>query len=283
MDEVSLPTSKSCSRLACALAALVGSVLVGQPARAQSPPAGRTVDYAYGAADGATEHRAWTGRAYLHPSLRDRAGTAFPVVVYLHGINKHQVQHPWMGAHGSPDLRTAWDNYLTQGRIAPAVLAAPSSTVACKLPQALWDGFDMDRFLAFTVRATRDHVRIDLSRVVVIGHSGAGCNPHGGLVTALQSTLPLVGGLVIDVCMDELDARPLAQARPDMDVVVTYQRRWRRDFPAFSNLFVEASRATGATGLRHVEELPIASGQPHTDIVMESLDRWLPRWVPPTG
>jgi hypothetical protein len=262
---------------------VIGLVLVAQPTGAQPSLAGRTVDYTYGATEGAVEHRAWTGRAYLHPRLLDHAATAYPVVVYLHGINKQQVQHPWMGAQGTPDLRSAWDRYLIEKRIAPAVLAAPSSTVACKLPQALWDGFDMDRFLAFTVRATRDQVRIDLSRVVVIGHSGAGCNHRGGLVTALQSTLPLVGGLIIDVCMDELDARPLALARPDMDVVVTYQRRWQRDFPAFSNLFVEASRATGATGLRQVEEIPMVSRQPHTDIVMESLDRWLPRWIPPAG
>lgn len=254
-------------------------LLLSPTAKAQAL-AGKTVEYAYDARDLGKVERAWWGRAYLHPSVLHDTNVARPVVVYLHGVNRLQVKHAWMGASGSPDLRATWDEYLRDRRIAPAVLAAPSATTACILPTALWDGFDLDRFLAHTIQATRDQVRLDLSKVVVIGHSGAGCNHRGGLVTALQSTLPLVGGLVIDVCMDGLDAAPLAQARPDMDVVITYQRRWKRDYQGFTDLFLEASRQGGATGLRHVEELPVGGRNAHTLIVKESLDRWLPRWIP---
>ncbi|HPB94962.1 MAG TPA: hypothetical protein PKW66_03560, partial [Polyangiaceae bacterium] len=247
---------------------------------AQPTLSGHTVDFAYGPAQGADENHAWTGRAYIHASMLHQPDQPFPLVVFLHGINKRQVPHPFMGAPGMPDLRFCWDRALADHRFFPCVIAAPSSTSACKLPQALWGDFDLDHFLAYTLRATRDQVRIDLSRVVVVGHSGAGCNPRGGLVTAMQSTLPLVGGLVVDVCMDRLDAQPLARARSDMDVVITYQRKWRRDFSEFSALFQEQSQ--GAQGLRLVQELPILSAQPHTDILLESLFTWLPRWLPPT-
>lgn len=263
--------------------ALVGlALLTAKSASADEHLAGVTVDYQYDAKDLHKRERAWWGRTYLHPSVLGDPDVPRPIVIYLHGINKHFVRYPWMGADGSPDLRAVWDAYMREGRIAPAVLAAPSTTVSCKLPQALWDGFDLDRFLAHTIQATRDRVRIDLSQVIVIGHSGAGCNHRGGLVTALQSTLPLRGGLVIDVCMEELDASPLARARPGTDVVVTYQRRWQRDFQSFTTRFLDASKTNGATGLRQVEELTILDRNPHTVIVQQSMDKWLPRWLPPS-
>jgi hypothetical protein len=266
-------------RLPGLLPLFICCLLLSPTAKAQAL-AGKTVEYAYDARDLGKEERAWWGRAYLHPSVLDDTNVARPVVVYLHGVNRLQVKHAWMGAGGSPDLRMLWDEYLRDRRIAPAVLAVPSATTACILPTALWDGFDLDRFLAHTIRATRDLVRLDLSKVVVVGHSGAGCNHRGGLVTALQSSLPLVGGLVIDVCMDVLDAAPLAQARPDTDVVITYQRGWKRDFEGFGSHFLDASRRSGATGVRQVEELPVLGRNAHTIIVKESMDRWLPRWLP---
>lgn len=258
------------------------TLLVSRTAHADSNLAGVTVDYRYDAKDVHKQERAWWGRTYLHPTVLGDPDVPRPVVVFLHGINKHFVRYPWMGAAGPPDLRALWDRYLQEGRIAPAVLAAPSTTVSCKLPQALWDGFDLDRFLAHTIRATRDRVRLDLAQVVVVGHSGAGCNHRGGIVTALQSTLPLRGGLVIDVCMEELDAAPLARARPDTDVVVTYQRKWRRDFDNFAQRFLDASRLSGAAGLRRVEEMNVQARNPHTVIVPQSIEKWLPRWLPPS-
>jgi len=243
---------------------------------------GTTVDYCYDAKDVHDPDRAWWARAYLHPSVLGEPDIPRPLVVYLHGINKRFVKYPWMGRAGPVDLRAKWDRYLRQGMIAPAVLAAPSTIMACKLPQALWTAFDLDRFLAHTIRATRGQVRIDLEQIIVVGHSGAGCNHRGGLVTALQATVPLRAGLVIDVCMDESDAAPLSLAHPDMDLVVTYQRKWRRDFDCFTRRFLEESRSRGATGLRRVEEIPLGARHPHTVIVPRSLEAWLPRWLPPT-
>jgi hypothetical protein len=252
-------------------------VLVCFPASgadAAQPLAGETIDYAYDDAPAGA-------RAYLHPSVLQSPQIAHPVVIYLHGVNHDAVSHRWMGGGEAPDLRVWWDDFLRQGLIEPTVLAAPSTTASCRLPQALWAGFDLDRFLAHTIRASRGRVRLDLSRVVVVGHSGAGCNRFGGLVTALQATTPLRGGLAVDVCMDELEAPALARARPDTDVVVTYQPTWQRSFEAFAERFLAASSSRGGQGLRLVQEMPASGLQPHTAIVRQSLEQWLPQWLPP--
>ena len=255
--------------------------LVPCRAFAQLPPKGQTIEYSYDGRDIQKRDREWWGRTYLHPSVQGDPDVPRPVVVYLHGVNKHFVRYSWMGGGESPDMRMLWDELIDEGMVGSAVLAAPSTAVSCKLPQALWMGFDLDNFLARTIAATRDIVRLDLSRVIVVGHSGAGCNRVGGIITALQSAVPVQAGLVIDVCMDEMDAPFLARARPEADVVVTYQHTWRRSFETFSRLFLEDSAARRSLGLRRVEELPVVDRQPHATIVKQSLSRWLPRWLPP--
>lgn len=259
--------------------ALLALVLLAIPANA-SAHQGMTIDYAYDGIDVGERDRAWSGRTYLHPAVLGNPDVPRPVVVFLHGINKHQVHHPWMGGGESPDLRAVWDAYLREHRVSPAVLAAPSTTVACRLPQALWDGFDLDRFLSHTITATRDQVRIDLTRVILVAHSGAGCNHRGGAITAMQASVHTRAGLIIDVCMEDLDAPQLALAHPDTDVVITYQRGWRRDFDAFRESFTAASQRNGARALRLVEELPNEDRNPHARIVLDSIAKWLPRWLP---
>jgi hypothetical protein len=261
---------------------LMVALVLGVDAHAQEVE-GTTIEYEYDARDVGKPQRAWWARAYLHPSVVGAVDQPRPVVLYLHGVNKKLNKYIWMGGEGSPDLRIIWDGLLREKRIAPAVLIAPSSITACTLPTALWEGFDLDRFLSSSIRATRDQVRLDLSRVIVVGHSGAGCNPRGGMVTAVQSVTPVIGALTIDPCMDLCNAEPLARAHPNTGFVITYQRRWQRDFDGFTRRFLNESRKRQAVGLRLVQELWPPGPNPHNTIVQQSLERWLPRWIPPSS
>ncbi len=250
------------------------------PVWARPAPAGISIDYDYDASDIGKPDWAWHGRAYLPPAVTAQPSRPRPLVIFLHGVNPSFTRFFWMGGGSEPDVRVWLDEIIDSGSIEPPVLAAPSSDHSCTLPQALFTGFDLDRFLDRTLRATRGKATIDLSRVILVGHSGAGCNRNGGLMSALRGSVAPRAALVIDVCMDPYDAPGFALGRPGMDLVVTWQSSWDRNVKDFEARLLEESAARGAVGMRLVQEMEAEQPNAHERIVERSLQRWLPVWIP---
>lgn len=264
------------------LMAIFALALNGSAGPAAAAPTGQTVDYEYDGADVGKPDWGWHGRAYLPLAVTSDAAVPRPLIVFLHGVNSDHVPHFWMGGGGQADVREWIDEIVAAGLIEAPVLAAPSTDRSCTLPQALFTGFDLDRFLARTLRAVRDAATIDLSRVILVGHSGAGCNLKGGLITALRASIAPAAALVVDVCMDPYEAPGYARAQASTDLVVTWQSSWQRDVRGFQRRLLEDSDARGNRGLRLVEELAAEPPTPHVMILRRSLEKWLPRWIPPT-
>jgi pimeloyl-ACP methyl ester carboxylesterase len=237
---------------------------------------GKTIDFVYDARDTRHFEEAYTARLFLPREARAAAGPReaplrpLPLVVFLHGVNPAHTRFRLVGGKpDEPDVRLVIGGMVRDGIIPPVILAAPTTVVSADIPVGLWPGFDLDRFVERTARALRGQAAIDLERVVVVGHSGGGCNTTGGLYTSLAGTsLRLRAVVAIDVCMAAQEARLLARAPASTDVLVTYQPlTWKRPFDEYRAAFAEAPTPPGA--LRLIEELSPPSGVHAHDAMVE--------------
>lgn len=275
-----------------ALATLPETARAGDPAPAkkkkkdEAPPPlrGTTTDYDY---DGNGQSReAWQGRVYVHP---DVAGAKdVPLLVFIHGLNVEKIKYRWIGGGNEGDVRRILGDLIDQGLVAPMVLAAPTSTDPATMVNALttWPGFELDRFVNRTQAALGQSVRIDRKRIIVVGHSGAGCNVHGGVASALldNRTTNVVLGLVVDGCMATDFATEILKVPKTTNLVVTWQEiswanRPTNDFKrVFSRAVAKDPPAAGV--LRElVLERPKAPS-PHDAMVGIAFKKWLPRFFP---
>lgn len=263
-------------------AVLVLSTGSGAAADSLSAPAlpGASYDYDYDGQDVGHPELAWLGRAYVPPKAKQAAGPV-PLVVFLHGLNAALIEHRWMGGGTEGDVRRIVDALVAQAAIEPVVVAGPSSVIASQVSHgASWNRFDLDRFLDRTIAELRDVVAIDESRIVVAGHSGAGCSSAGGLATVGQSRRRLLAILSIDTCMTGPLAEQLGAANPRTHVVVTYQTQtWKsRGFRAFRRIFDRAvARQPPAPGVLRELDHQEPEAAPHDATVRLTLERWLPR------
>lgn len=162
-------------------------------------------------------------------------GVAVPLVIFLHGTNSIGEPHLWLGG-GSRDLRPVAARLMEERKVRPFVLAGPSQTKGAALARTLWSGFDLDAFVNDVVAATQDTLQIDRSKVVVAGHSGAGCNPTGGLATQFwaAATVSPFALASIDPCLDDEMGGALAKRPAEMPLLVWWQSAiWARDPEAF--------------------------------------------------
>lgn len=252
----------------------VGLALFGvRPAHALE---GTTVDYAW---DGG-EHRnkAWFGRAYVPSSVTP--DEPVPVVVFLHGLNKLLVKHRWLGGGPEDDLRERLDDWIATGKLPPLILVAPSSTVKSEVFRgASWRGFDLDHFMGLTRRALHGYGTMAPERVVLAGHSGAGCSLNGGLATADAAQTDLHAIVVIDTCMNGPFGKRLAQVSSETHVVVGYQKLgWTREFKPFERMFRKtvAERPASKGILRELDEQK-PERDFHNATVLITLERWIPK------
>jgi hypothetical protein len=272
-----------------ALAALVVTLAAAPVAGAAPDPPlrGQTRDFTYDGRDVGHLERAYRGRVFVPALTAARAKERpVPLVVFIHGTNAEAIDFRWMGGGREGDVRRIVAALVENQRIEPVVVAAPSATLPAAIVNAhtSWPAFDLDRFVSRTVRELRGVARIDLARVIVVGHSGAGCNRQGGLLATLNAVLRPLAILSIDTCMAPDTAPLLALADRRTAVVVSWQTHsWTsRALGAFAKAFrravADAAFPTGTIReLSHQRNIKLP--MPHDAMVPLTLNRWLPRLI----
>jgi hypothetical protein len=191
---------------------------------------------------------------------------ALPVVVFLHGTNPTSDTHMWLGG-GGRDLRPLVKRLIESGQVRPFVLAAPSQTKNAGLAATVWQGFDLNAFVDDVARATSGVVTIDRSSVVLAGHSGAGCNPSGGLAADFWSAgVPLPLALVsIDPCLDRKMGGAFARRPSEVPLLLWWQPAiWVRQPAKFE---AALKRDKPEQRIDRVRELPPMGANPHEAIL----------------
>lgn len=257
--------------LASSLLSLVAAILLsGAVGRAEvaSARAGETILYPYRQRQFLYSRNGNGGLAYVTSGATH--GATLPVVVFLHGMNADEQVHMWFGPpHG--DLRSVVDPLVASGKVAPFVLAAPTHTRYATAANVMWTHFDLADFLDATDIALRGAARVDRSRVIVVGHSGAGCNPAGGLLgEGVRSAKPLAV-LAVDTCVDEHTVPELATLASSTRLRFFWQRTWPRPI-------ADLERVCERCQIEEIAET--TSAQPHATILPEALRRALPELLP---
>ena len=264
--------------LTCALA------LCATTLPALAGPSGTTFDFAAEKGERPARSRTWKGRAWIPLQVMAEPGAQHPLVIFMHGLNRDRVPFRWMGVPADPDVRKIVGSLVDSGRIEAPIVVAPTTTFECDIPRSMWPEFDLPWFLGLALRNLEPRVAVDRSRILLVGHSGAGCNTSGGMLSAVRSGVPLRAVLVIDTCMDPAAGPLLALTPSDTDVVVTWQPfTWDRPIDDFTEAFLSTSRRRQARGLRSVLRYEFSDAHPHNAMVALSLERWLPVWLPATA
>lgn len=207
-------------------------------------------------------------------------GSRAPLVVFLHGLNQDGPLHKWMGAKGNPDVSAMLARLQASGRAAPFLVAAPSQTVDASKPWGMWAGFDLSDFVQKTEAALGPRAVVDRSRVVVLAHSGGGCNVHGSALLAASATAPAPYAVVLaDTCFDRGVAETLLKAAPSTRVHTFYQTAsWERDFEPFRALFL-GTRDRGPRE-RSMTHVPLTGYGSHDRILAIAVERAIPVLLP---
>jgi pimeloyl-ACP methyl ester carboxylesterase len=206
-------------------------------------------------------------------------GTEVPLVVFLHGTNSSGDPHLWLGG-GSRDLRPVALRLMKERKVRPFVVAGPSQTKGAALARTLWDGFDLDEFVSDVVAATQDAVQIDRRQIIVAGHSGAGCNPTGGLATQFWTAASVTPFALasIDPCLDEEMGGAFAKRPAQIPLLVWWQSAiWPRDPDAFWAALIAGKPAERVDRLT---KLPARGPNPHDAIVPLAFDNMLRELLP---
>jgi len=175
-------------------------------------------------------------------------GGRAPLVVLLHGVNVDHGLHMWLGGRGEPDLGTLIDEMVTKGASLPFILAAPSQTRGAMSGRHMWQDFDLDDFASAVEGHLGGRAEVDRDAVFVLGHSGGGCNPDGGLLRVARAPSRIVPRalLAIDTCMDEESGAALGNAPFSAAVLVRWQSEiWPRPLDRFLSTFRGAAVDSG--------------------------------------
>lgn len=223
------------------------------------------------------EHQHRGGSALL-PEAASR-DAPLPLVVFLHGTNSTAELHLWLGG-GRYDLRPLVARLIGAGTVRPFVLAAPSQTKHAARPRTLWTGFELAHFVEDVASATRDAVEIDRSRVIFMGHSGAGCNPRGGLASefGMEGTLSPLVLVSIDPCLDEEMGGVFARRPAAVPLSVLWQSAlWARAPDRFWSALQENRPPERVDSMTN---LSVPGSNPHDAIVRIAFERTLRALLP---
>ena len=218
--------------------------------------------------------------ARVHVTRGVPKGATAPLIVVLHGLNTVPLRGMWFDQPA--DLAALVDRLVDDGQIAPLLLAAPSQTKDAEHAKTLWVGMEIGAFADAVESALGGRAKIDRARIVLAGHSGAGCNPEGGLMTALRAKTPGVPRVVlgIDTCMDDEALGGYLGGRSDIVLRVAYERAWPRPFQRFCRGLLEADGGPADRACVRYDEL---GASPHDDILSAALAELLPLVLPPAA
>lgn len=238
-------------------------------AHAADTTSGATIVFPYRQRRLLYSRNAHGGLAYV--SSGAARGAALPVVVFLHGMNPDEIVHPWFGPPYG-DLRPVLESLVAAGKVAPLVLAAPTHTRYATGATVMWPRFDLDDFLDATEAALGETAKLDRARVIVVGHSGAGCNPTGGILAESVRRAKLLALVDVDGCVDDKVMSPLTQASTSTPVRFFWQRTWVRPIS-------DLERACPACKVEEIAELAPGTS-PHVAILPDAMRRVLPELLP---
>lgn len=240
---------------------------------------GKTLDFPYDGADVKDVTRAYSARVFLHDRAMAHEGE-LPLVVFLHGLNRELIPHRWMGGGQEGDVRRIVSDLIDQGALPPVALAGPGSVAKEAVSfGSSFPALDFDQLVELLVDRLSGIARIDATKIIVVGHSGAGCSQRGGIVAATRSRRRPLAIVSIDTCMAGSLAESLGRAHPGTHVVVTWQTAsWERNFKLFEAVFKKevAAHPPSAGVLRELSALtPLARA--HDATVGQTFEKWLPR------
>lgn len=207
------------------------------------------------------------------------AGATVPLVVFLHGLNQDGPLHKWLGARGTQDIGVVLESLQAEGKTAPFVVAAPSQTRDAARPWGMWQGFDLEDFVQKAEAALGSRARVDRSKIIVLAHSGGGCNVHGSALLAASSRRTPYAVVLADTCFDRGVAETLLLAAPSTRILSYFQTQsWERDFGPFRAAFF-ANRESGPRDRRFVE-VPLRGAGAHDRIFRVAVERAFPELLP---
>lgn len=239
--------------------------VLSTPTTAASP--GATVTFPYRQRRFLYSRNGSGGLAYVTSGAQ--RGATLPVVVFLHGMNPDEQMHMWFGPPYG-DLRSIVEPLVSSGKVAPFILAAPTHTRFATGATVMWPRFDLSDFLDSTESALLGLAHVDRARVIVVGHSGAGCNATGGILgEGVRSAKP-TAILAVDTCVDDRVVPELASIPASTRVRFFWQKTWARPIG-------DLERACERC---EIEEVDLGSTQPHNAILPEALRRALPDLLP---
>jgi hypothetical protein len=169
---------------------------------------------------------------------------------------------------------------VDEQQVRPFVLAAPSQTKNAAATRGLWSEFDLSGFVDDVAGAMENVLQIDRTRVVVAGHSGAGCNPDGGLATDFWTgeKPPPLALISIDPCLDAEMGAVFAKRPSHVPLLVWWQSAiWARSPEEFWSSLV-AGKPAGR--IDRMTKLPADGPNPHDSIVPLAFERMVRELFP---
>jgi hypothetical protein len=267
-----LPVVKSNRSAKHLFGAVIAAASLAVPVAASAAP--KTITFPFHDATLLNEGETKGGMAVV-PDGIDR--TAAPIVVFLHGKNG---KGPLHAEHAF--VRSTVDRLVASKRMAPAIVASPSQTKDASSGAHLFPKFDLGEFVDAVQTALPEDVVIDTRRVILVAHSGGGCNLEGGLVTGASGFLRPRAVIAIDTCLDGDFGR--AYHDSNAPFLAYWEPFWPRDLTAFRSA-LEGVASYGPPVLRRTvmlgglgRDLETA----HVQILPVALEYALPQVLPRT-
>jgi hypothetical protein len=248
------------------------SILLSTLLLTSTSRAGRSFDFEFHDEEYLLPTQHGGGRAYVPKQVQ--ADEPVPLVVFLHGVNRVNEVHMWLGT-GPEDLLARLDDWIRRGDLPPMVLAAPSQTRLASWAGTLWTGLDLEKFVSATERAIAGRARIARDRVIVAGHSGAGCNLEGGLlkIAADRGSIEPIGIVALDTCLDGAVGEALGRASESTRIATYWQSIfWNRKLADFAIGF-RLTRSEPWPGTDWFERVDPKGRWPHDELVAPSLGK----------